>query len=79
MAKMICQCETLLRDDDPDGSSLLLLSRREFDVDLDSTYLFGLAKLVLHCPTCGRLWVFWEDGMAPVEYMPASRMPNSMS
>ena len=75
---MICRCETILRDDDPDGS-LLLLSRREFDVDLDSTYLFGLAKLVQHCPMCGRLWVFWEDGMVAAEYLPASKMPNSTS
>ena len=78
MAKMICRCETILRDDDPDGS-LLLISRREFDVDSDSTYLFGLAKLVLHCPTCGRLWVFWEDGMAAAEYLPAADGPNRPS
>lgn len=32
MAKMLCRCETVLRDDDPDGSSFLIL-RREFDVD----------------------------------------------
>lgn len=78
MAKMICACGTLLRDDDPDGS-ILLLSRREFDVDVDSSHLFGLAKMALHCSTCGRLWVFWEDGMRATEYLAATNMPDNAS
>ncbi len=45
MAKMIYVCGTTLRDDDPDDS-WLLLSRREFDVDLDSSHLLGLARMV---------------------------------
>ena len=78
MAKMICRCEMILRDDDPD-CSLFLLSDREFDVDKDSAHLFGLAKLVLHCPACGRLWVFWEEGKAPAEYVLGSEVPHPLS
>lgn len=76
MAKTICACGTILRDDDPDDS-LLLLSRREFNVDLDSSHLFGVARIVLHCPTCMRLWVFWEDGKGPTEYLTSPELPDN--
>lgn len=66
MAKMWCKCGEILRDDTPDWS-FFLLSRREFDVDKDSTLLFGQARLVIRCPACGRLWVFWDDRVA-IEY-----------
>ncbi|MEU4239856.1 hypothetical protein [Actinoplanes sp. NPDC026619] len=68
MAKLSCVCGTLLRDDDPDNA-LRMLSNDEFDVDRDATYLFGRSKLVLHCPVCGRLWVFWEPYGDASEYV----------
>jgi hypothetical protein len=70
MAKMACKCGTVLRDDDPD-KSLLLLSRREFDVERTSETLFGRAIDVLQCGTCGRLWVFWDEAAEAVEYVRA--------
>jgi hypothetical protein len=67
---MRCKCGTVLRDDNPDDG-LLLLSRREFDVDLDAVLLRGRARDVSRCWTCGRLWVFWDKLGEPSEYLPA--------
>jgi hypothetical protein len=71
MAKKRCKCGSTLRDDDPDDG-MLLLTRREFDVDMDSSLLFGQARELLRCSTCGRLWIFWIEGGAPVEYVKVS-------
>jgi hypothetical protein len=70
MAKMRCKCGTLLRDDSPD-LDYLFMSRREFDVDLDATTLRGRARDIWRCWTCERLWVFWDIGGDPVEYLRA--------
>lgn len=67
MATMKCRCGTILRDDDPD-SDYLMMSKREFDVDLDAGLLRGRARDVWRCWTCERLWVFWEMGGEPTEY-----------
>jgi len=70
VAKFRCKCKTVLRDDDPD-TSLLILSRRDFDVDFDSIILFGRAIEMLKCPTCRRLWIFGNGfGNAPECYTP---------
>ena len=68
MATLLCKCNTILRDDDPD-LSYLVLSNREFDVDESPIALLGKTKQLWRCPTCGRLWVFWEDVAAPTEYL----------
>lgn len=68
MAKMQCKCGTILQDDDLD-KSLLLLLRREFDVELAGEALFGRAIDVLQCGTCGRLWVFWDEAAEATEYI----------
>ena len=67
MATMKCLCGTILRDDDPD-SDYLIMTRREFDVDLDSGLLRGRARDAWRCWTCERLWIFWEAGGEPSEY-----------
>lgn len=70
MATMRCRCGTVLRDDDP-ALNHLLFSRGEFDVDQDSVMLLGRGREVWRCPVCGRLWVFWEPGGDPTEYLRA--------
>lgn len=74
MATMRCKCGTLLRDDNPDWD-YLLMSRREFDVDIGSGILRGRARDVWKCWTCQRLWVFWDPRGEPMEYLRASE-PN---
>jgi len=71
MAKMRCKCGAQLRDDDTtDG--LLLFSRRDYDVDVDSATLVGRAAQVWRCPACRRLWIFWDPrDETPAEYLPA--------
>jgi hypothetical protein len=69
MAKLECTCGTIIRDDHPHNG--LLLQRDEFDIDLDSSLLFGRARSVWRCWVCGRLWVFWDHVGKPTEYVPA--------
>ena len=69
MATMRCKCGTVLRDDDP-SFSYLALSRREFDVEEESTGLLGRATEVWRCPVCDRLWIFWTRADDPTEYVP---------
>jgi hypothetical protein len=78
MAKMACACGTILRDDDPDAS-LFLLSSREFDVELSAVQLLGMARLVLRCPVCERLWIYWKDGERATEYVPSGQVPDGAS
>jgi hypothetical protein len=68
MATIRCKCGTVLRDDNPD-LDYLIISRREFDVDLDSIALLGRAHDVWRCWTCERLWVFWDRAGDPAEYL----------
>jgi hypothetical protein len=68
MATMRCKCGTVLRDDNPD-SDYLLLSNREFDIDVDSGVLRGSARNVWRCWTCERLWIFWDPRGEPTEYL----------
>lgn len=70
MATFLCKCGTLLRDDNPDFN-FLIISRRQFDVDLDSIALRGRARDIWRCWTCERLWVFWDLTGKPVEYLRA--------
>lgn len=68
MATIRCKCGTILRDDDPE-EGLLMFTRRDFDIDLDSGVLRGRARDAWRCWTCGRLWVFWEPTGDPTEYV----------
>jgi hypothetical protein len=74
MAKMRCRCGAVLRDDDP-ANSFLLFRDADYDVDLDSVELVGRGRPVSLCPTCGRLWVFWNDFEAE-EYEHVSRVED---
>jgi hypothetical protein len=71
VAKLLCKCENVLRDDDPE-SGLLLFRRGEFDVDLDAVLLRGRGREVWWCSNCGRLWVFWDRGGEATCYSPES-------
>jgi rubredoxin len=68
MATMRCKCGTVLREDHPD-LDYLFMSRREFDVDLDSVVLRGRAHDMWRCWTCERIWVFWDRTGQPTEYL----------
>lgn len=71
MAKFMCKCGTTTRDDDPDHGLLMFRSRDyEDDAVVGLSDLLGRCMQVIDCPTCGRLWVWWERqaGAAPVEY-----------
>lgn len=70
MATLLCECGTLLRDDNPDFD-YLVMSKGQFDVDLDSIALRGRARDIWRCWTCERLWVFWDLTSEPVEYLRA--------
>jgi hypothetical protein len=74
MATIRCKCGTVIRDDDPD-MDYLLMTRGEFDIDLDSGLLRGRARDVWRCPTCERLWVFWDNGGQPTEYLRGGDVP----
>jgi len=56
-----CKCDTIMRDDE--------FSEGEFDVDLDPVALYGRATKVWRCPTCGRLWIFWNGTEPADEYL----------
>ncbi|MEU7477464.1 hypothetical protein AB0A63_15850 [Lentzea sp. NPDC042327] len=67
MAKFKCKCGTVTRDDDPDHGLLMFRSRDyEDDAVAGLGDLLGRCMQVIDCPTCGRLWVWWERrGDAP--------------
>ncbi|MGW6931010.1 hypothetical protein ACWGE0_13170 [Lentzea sp. NPDC054927] len=71
MAKFRCKCGTVTRDDDPDHG-LQMFTSREYEDDVEELWqLIGACRQVIDCPTCGRLWVWWENepGFPPTEYL----------
>jgi len=65
MGKLLCRCETVLRLSGPIPNPIewKLISDEEFEkfsgmVDAEAVYL--AAKSAFRCPTCGRLWVYWD-------------------
>ncbi|MFG1947538.1 hypothetical protein [Nonomuraea sp. NPDC048826] len=65
MAKFFCKCGTIIRTSGeiPNPLEWKLMSDTEFDtfqglVDVEKIYL--AAKSMFRCPTCGRLWVYWN-------------------
>jgi hypothetical protein len=71
MATMRCICGAILRDDNPD-SDCVLMSCREFDIDVDNSVLRGQARDVWRCWDCERLWVFLDERAEPAEYRRAA-------
>ena len=44
--------------------------------EADVADLAGIMKHAVLCPTCGRLWVWWDKTGAPSEYLPQGRSGN---
>jgi hypothetical protein len=41
-----------------------------FTGQIDAESLYKATKGLLQCPSCGSLWVFWNDNKDPTEYAP---------
>ncbi|RYF76440.1 MAG: hypothetical protein EOO39_05570 [Cytophagaceae bacterium] len=73
MSKFRCECDTVLRFGTiPNSDEYLLISDVHYDgfsglVDAEELYM--QMKSMLKCPTCGRLWIYWDGfNMAPTCY-----------
>jgi hypothetical protein len=65
MAKIRCYCNTVLSTSGeiPNPIEWKLLSDVEFDRFegmVDAEDIYRAAKSMFRCPTCGRLWVYWD-------------------
>lgn len=65
MAKIRCFCGTIIQTSGaiPNELEWKILSDSEFDrfegmIDAEEIYL--ASKSMFRCPTCGRLWVYWD-------------------
>ena len=75
MPQIRCSCGEILKYGDiPCEIEYLFMSDTEFDKFsgmVDSEALFQRMKSFLQCPSCGRLWVFWNGYReAPQEFSP---------
>ena len=73
MSKFRCECDTVLRFGTiPNPDEYLLISDVQYDgfsglVDAEKLYI--QMKSMLKCPTCGRLWIYWDGfSAAPTCY-----------
>ena len=64
MSKFKCECRTILsfgRIPNPD--EWLLISDKEYDNfqgKIDSEELYSRCKCLIKCPSCNRVWIFWN-------------------
>ena len=75
MPKMLCRCgETLRWSEIPNPIEWLLIADTAYDEyhnQVDAESLYRAMTHLLRCPTCDRLWVFWEGFPSdPTEYVP---------
>lgn len=87
MYKLACRCgETLRYGTVPCPVEWLMISDQRFDevsiseMRMDTSDLSEASNLMtrlLRCPSCGRLWVFWDGyGQPAVEYVIAVPRPR---
>ncbi|TWT29621.1 hypothetical protein Enr8_48090 [Blastopirellula retiformator] len=74
MPKFACKCgETLGFGDIPNPIEWLFISDSDFDAIsglVDSESLYCKMNSFLECPSCKRLWIFWNGFDAdPLEYV----------
>ena len=80
MPKLLCKCGEVLRFGEiPCPIEWRMISDSKFEqfegtVNAEDVYL--ASQTALRCPRCGRLWVFWDGGDAPEEYVPASLLSD---
>ena len=78
MPAIVCKCgEPLRYGEIPNPIEWLFISDSEYDKIsgmFDSEDLYRQMKSFLQCPTCKRLWFFWEGfDKDPLEYVPQVR------
>jgi hypothetical protein len=75
MPKVLCSCDNVINCSEiPCEDEYLLISEVEYDKlphPLDSGELVKLATLVVRCPSCQRLIVFWDGLTLSVLFMVA--------
>jgi len=59
-----CKCEKRIDIGPiPNPNEWLMISDTNYDDfsgQIDAEYLYGKFIHMLKCPSCGRLWIFWE-------------------
>jgi hypothetical protein len=65
VAKSRCVCATIIQmsGEIPNGLEWKILSDVDFDRFeglADAEDIYSASKSMFRCPTCGRLWVFWD-------------------
>lgn len=81
MPNLPCTCGAPLNYGEiPCPMEWLLFSDAQFDTlppHVETEALYRDATSLLRCPTCERLWVFWQGFSAPPqEFVPARRQPS---
>jgi hypothetical protein len=77
-----CACGEMLADQlVPNPIGWLLTSESAFEAfagKVDAEDVYVSMEKALKCPTCGRLWIFWEKTSRwPQEYVPVERRDGS--
>jgi hypothetical protein len=74
MPKLLCKCNQVLSFGPiPSPIEWRILSDERFDSFsgwVDAEDIYQATNMMLRCPNCGRLWVFWDEAANPVEYVP---------
>ncbi len=73
MPKLLCTCKTVLRFSEiPSPIEWRIISDvalEKFTGQVDAEEVYRATETVLRCPTCERLWVFWDRNDTPSEYV----------
>jgi hypothetical protein len=81
MPKVQCTCgEVLSFSGIPSPVEWRIISDVKFDRfagQVDAEAIYRGSDMMLKCPQCGRLWVFWEGADDPIEYVPQKGRPPS--
>jgi hypothetical protein len=76
MPKLLCKCGEVLRYGEiPCPLEWRIISDSKFEEfrgTVNAEEIYMATRTALRCPRCGRLWVFWNEGDAPVEYVPVA-------
>ena len=75
MPSIICKCgEKLGYGEIPNPIEWLTISDVDYDAyegNVDAEELYREMKSILRCPSCGRLWAFWDGFESePISYKP---------
>jgi hypothetical protein len=76
MPKFLCRCSIVISTSDiPCEHEWLMISDvayDKFEGSVDADALYRAMTGCLRCPSCGRLWIYWNGyQQEPTEYVPA--------